>query len=308
MGRKSAAQLDLELPEEEPVQPTPPEPPVSRRAKAKPPEPGPGWRGKIRTVLVWTGASVAAIVAIAVAYQIDEFLASGSQFILSGSADSVKPSPNLMIGGVVYTPPGEVARVFAQDFGRSIYLTPLAERRRRLLTIDWVKDATVSRRWPNRLDVQITERKPIAFAMLPSMVGGRWAISETALIDGEGVILRLPQRAQFSLPALFGIARRDPPAIRRVRTEQAVEFLHEIGSYAAQVSEIDVSDSENLTVTEMAQGRPLRLRLGDRNYLSKLSNFLTHYPDISRRLPGARTFDLRLDDHITAQDGGPNGK
>ena len=307
MGRKSAAQLDLELPDEEPVQP-PPEPPVSRRVKAKLAEPRPDRMSKVRTVLIWTAASVAVIAFIVVGYQIDEFLASGSQFILAGSPDTARPNPSLRIDGVVYTPREEVVRAFAQDFGRSIYLTPLAERRRRLLAIDWVKEASVSRRWPNRLEVRITERTPIAFAMLPSLVGGRWAIAETALVDGEGVIMRLPAKAQFSLPALFGIARRDPPAIRRVRAEQAVEFLSEIGSYAGQVSEIDVSDSENLTITEVAQGRPLRLRLGDRNYLSKLSNFLTHYSDISKRLPGARTFDLRLDNHITAQDGGPNAK
>ena len=37
---------------------------------------------------------------------------------------------------------------------------PLAERRRRLLAIDWVEDASVSRLWPNRVLVRITERKP----------------------------------------------------------------------------------------------------------------------------------------------------
>jgi hypothetical protein len=35
---------------------------------------------------------------------------------------------------------------------------------------------------------------------------------------------------------------------------------------------------------------------------------MDHYPDISRRLPNARTFDLRLDDRITAQSGGADGR
>ena len=37
-----------------------------------------------------------------------------------------------------------------RTFGRSIFSIPLEERRRRLLAIDWVEDASVSRIWPNR--------------------------------------------------------------------------------------------------------------------------------------------------------------
>lgn len=307
MGRKqAAAQLDLELPEEDTVEQAP-EPPAPRRVRAKPAPARPGWRARIRRVLIWTGAGVVVLGTAAVAYQIDEFLASDSHFILPGSPDG-KENPNFIVEGLVHTPRAEVTRAFAQDFGRSVYLMPLGERRNRLLAIDWVKDATVSRRWPNRISVRIVERKPIAFAMLPSLVQGRWAISEAALIDAEGVILRPPAKARFSLPALFGVSREDKPETRSARVRQVVDLLREAPAYTGQISEIDVSDPENLTITEVAQGRPIRLRLGNRNYLSKLSNFLSHYPDINRRLPNARTFDLRLDDHITAQDGGTDGR
>ena len=39
--------------------------------------------------------------------------------------------------------------------------------------------------------------------------------------------------------------------------------------------------------------------LGDRNFSSRLKNFLDHYPDIHRKMPQATSFDLRLDDRIT---------
>ena len=39
--------------------------------------------------------------------------------------------------------------------------------------------------------------------------------------------------------------------------------------------------------------------LGERNFSSRLENFLEHYPDIHRKMPQASTFDLRLDDRIT---------
>jgi cell division protein FtsQ len=135
-----------------------------------------------------------------------------------------------------------------------------------------------------------------------------WAVSETALIDADGVILRPPARGRFSLPVLFGVSRQEAPEERRERVRRAFEMIREVQAYTGQISEIDVSDPENLTITEVAEGRPLRLRLGNRNYLPRLGNFLSHYPDIGRRLPNARTFDLRLDDHITAQDGAANGR
>jgi hypothetical protein len=48
--------------------------------------------------------------------------------------------------------------------------------------------------------------------------------------------------------------------------------------------------------------------LGNQRYLSRLKNFLTNYPEISRRLPNARLFDLRLDDRITAVEGAPDAR
>jgi cell division protein FtsQ len=174
------------------------------------------------------------------------------------------------------------------------------------MAIDWVREATVSRQWPNRLSVRIVERQPVAFVVLQRPAGG--AISETALVDADGVLLRTPQRARFSLPALAGITRQQPLEARRARAGQVVELLRQVQGYAGQISEVDVSDPENLVVTEEAQGHAVRLLLGKRNYLSRVTNFIDHYPDISRRLPNARTFDLRLDDRITAQNGGADGR
>ena len=39
---------------------------------------------------------------------------------------------------------------------------PLRQRREELLRLQWVKDATVTRIWPNRLRIQVVEREPVA--------------------------------------------------------------------------------------------------------------------------------------------------
>jgi cell division protein FtsQ len=58
-----------------------------------------------------------------------------------------------------------------------------------------------------------------------------------------------------------------------------------------------------LKITEQVAGNGVSLILGDRNFTSRLQNFLDHYPDIHAKMPQASTFDLRLDDRITGLEG-----
>jgi cell division protein FtsQ len=265
----------------------------------------PSWRSRLRVWVLAAGMLTAAGVAIFGVYRIDNFLASGAQFVLPGTLDV---HPNLTVEGTVYARPADVARVFAADFGRSVYLMPLSARRRAVLAVDWVRDAGVSRRWPNRIAVRIAERVPVAFAVMPAAGAAEPANFETALIDADGVLLALPPKAHFSLPVLLGIRREFSPQLRRERVRQVMELVAEVKAYAGQISEIDASDPDNLKVTESVDGHAVHLMMGSRDYLAKLKNFQKNYPEISRRLPAARTFDLRLEDRITALDGVKDAK
>lgn len=280
----------------------PAQPPAPLRRPRGKPDAQPRWRDRARPWLLASLAVLLLLGVISAVYQLDHFLASSSRFILPGSPEA---HPNLSIQGLVHASSASVAGVFAQDFGRSIYLLPVAARRRALLGIHWVRDAVVSRRWPNRVEVRITERVPVAFAMLPQ---AGVAYYEVALIDEDGVILEPPPRASFAVPVLYGLSREQPAAGRRNRVREALEMIREVQAYSGQISEINAADPDNLGVTYSVQGRVVRLMLGNQRYLPRLQNFLGHYAEISRRLPAARAFDLRLDDRITALDGAPNGK
>ncbi len=115
-----------------------------------------------------------------------------------------------------YAARAKVLRVFAGDYGRSIFSVPLDERRRRLLAVDWVEDAAVSRIWPNRLLVRITERQPVAFVSLP-LHGGSGSAARFLLVDAQGVLLDPPSRAQFAFPVLTGLSDEQTDAERRIR-------------------------------------------------------------------------------------------
>src|ERR1035441_7140790 len=124
------------------------------------------------------------------ALKVRQFVVTDPRFALPRDAGS------LTIAGLRYTERSKVLRIFAGDFDHSIFSAPLEERRRRLLAIDWVEEASVSRVWPDRLAVRIQERKPVAFVLLHSSV---------LLIDAHGVLLNPPAQAQFTFPVLAGI-------------------------------------------------------------------------------------------------------
>jgi cell division protein FtsQ len=223
-----------------------------------------------------------------------QFLIRDTRFFLPSPADYGLESPNLELHGIRYASRRQVLRLFEPDYGRSLYLFPLAARRKQLLGVRWVHDASIARIWPNRIVVEIVERKPAAFIKLPAEAMQRWA-----LIDEEGVILDPPPKAAFTLPVLSGVLSSESQEKRGIRVRRMQRLMQELGPLSDNVSEVDASDLDDLKITEQAGGGAVTLMLGDRNLSSRLKNFLDHYPDIHRNMPRATSFDLRLDDRIT---------
>lgn len=232
-----------------------------------------------------------------------QFLIRDTRFFLPGPADYGLESPNLELHGIRYASRRQVLRLFEPDYGRSLYLFPLAARRKELLGVRWVHDASIARIWPNRVVVQITERRPAAFIKLPAEAMLRWA-----LIDDEGVILDPPPKAAFTLPVLSGALVGEGQEKRGIRVRRMQRLMKELGPLADNVSEVDVSDLDDLKITEQAGGGAVTLMLGDRNFSLRLRNFLEHYRDIHRNMPQATSFDLRLDDRITGLEASRNGR
>jgi cell division protein FtsQ len=258
------------------------------------------WRTLARYVFM-SGAALACAVLTFYAWQrVDRFLTEDPRFRFRQPTRPGEESSDFRVEGVVHAPRARIVQTFTSDFGRSIYLMPVAERRRLLLAVDWVKDAAVSRQWPDRLVVHIRERAPVAFAQIPTAARA----SRMALIDEDGVLLDPPVRARFSLPVLTGIRREQPEPARRVRVRQALHLLDEASELRRDISEVNVANPDNLHVTLKVEGRAIVLMVGDHNFPSRIRNFLAHYPEIRKRLPNSVLYDLRLDDRITAVDEG----
>lgn len=222
------------------------------------------------------------------------------RFILREPLAGAEESEDFVIHGLRYASRARVEQVFVGDFGKNVWLVPADERRRRLLAVDWVEDATVARLWPNRLVVSVRERQPVAFVEVVRDAQ-TVRLARLALIDAEGVLLEQPPRAKFSFPILTGVFERQTEAERKPKVERLRRFLEEIGPLGKDVSEVDVS-AHDLRVSVKVGSRSLDLLLGDRNYQKRMQRFLQHYPEIRRRSPSATLFDLRLDDRITAKE------
>ena len=232
-------------------------------------------------------------------HRTEEFLIKDSRFQVVEADDFVGQSPNLTVEGIHYASASQVRHIFAKDFGRSLYLVPIEKRRQELLEIDWVEDATVSKVWPETLRVHIHERQPVAFVRLPPGHAGD-GLSRFALIDRDGFILRPRVAAQFTLPVISGISESEPIEARRARVHRALGMLKDVGALASQISEVDVSDPNNLIIAEHVASGVVNLIIGDENYAQRLENFLASYQEIREKRPDATTLDLRVDGAITA--------
>ena len=217
---------------------------------------------------------------------VEQFLITDSRFALGGPGDN----SSLEIGGAAHISRPAIEKIFADDEGVSVYLIPLAERRDAIREVAWVREASVARLWPNRVIVRVQERTPVAFVRLNA--------SRFGLIDAQGLILP-PATDRFKLPVLSGVRSSDPVGKRREGVQRMMRLTADLGDVTVNISEIDVSDGDNLKVSQPYDGRFLTLLLGDRNFKARYGNFLSHYSQIQQRLPGAAVLDLRLEDRIT---------
>jgi cell division protein FtsQ len=230
----------------------------------------------------------------------EDFLIKDDRFRIAEVDEANGQSPNLIVEGIQYASPSQVRHVFAPDFGRSLYLVPIQERRKQLLAIDWVEEASVSKIWPDTLRVHVAERSPVAFVRLAA--NRKDGMSQFALIDKDGYILRPRVPSRFTLPVITGMRDGEPLEDRRARVRRVLGMLSAIGPMSQQISEINAGDPNNLIVSEHVDNRVVNLMLGDENYKSRLSHFLANYAEIETKPGGkdATTFDLRIDEEITA--------
>src|SRR5262249_46997543 len=191
---------------------------------------------------LWLRASVwmfLILAGVTVARALSRAALENPHFVLDRDAGVAANSRDFVILGLRQASRDRMLRVFAGDFGRNIFEIPIDERRRKLLAVDWVERASVSRIWPNQIVVRIWERTPVAFVSLTSDATHN-RNSRLALIDAFGVILDRPERLDFSSPILSGVYESQSEGERQERMRRYSRLMNELGRpLSKQISEVD---------------------------------------------------------------------
>ena len=129
-----------------------------------------------------------------------------------------------------------------------------------------MESATVMRFLPDHLKVEIRERTPVAFVQIGSKV---------ALIDAGGVVMDLPARnpQKYSFPVIVGTGASEPRSTRLARMKIYTALVRDLdatgATYSHELSEVDLSDPEDVKVTVADPEGAVLVHLGASSFLAR---------------------------------------
>jgi len=207
----------------------------------------------------------------------------------------IESSDDIEVIGTHNVPHTQVMEVLGGDIGRNIFFIPLTERKAQLEKIPWVESASVMRFVPNRLQVEIHERTPIAFARLGSRI---W------LIDAGGTLMELPGagKQKYSFPVIVGMNPGEPLSTRAARMRIYNQLLRELDSdgahYSQDLSEVDISDQDDVKVLTNDSAGAVLVHLGSSDFLSRYKIYVTHVRGWRQQFEKLESVDLRYEHQI----------
>ncbi|MGQ5700810.1 cell division protein FtsQ/DivIB [Sandaracinobacteroides sp. A072] len=194
------------------------------------------------------------------------------------------------ISGASNQPRLDIYRQILYGGSDSMLLTDLVAMRERLLELPWVRDASLYRRWPDRIEVRIAERKPAALWQHQGRI---------TLIDAEGVTLPTDDIARFStLPLLVGADAH----------ENARELLRILAAQPALAGEVEAAlrIGQRRWDLRMKSGETISLPEGPEAHAA-----LVRFASIHQQTPllgqGFLRFDLRIPDKMVVRVTGEAG-
>jgi cell division protein FtsQ len=205
----------------------------------------------------------------------------------------VESSDDIEISGLQNVTRPQVMEVMGGDIGRNIFFVPLAQRKAQLEQIPWVESASVMRFIPKRLKIEIHERTPVAFARVGSRI---------SLTDEVGTLMDLPGKKKYSFPVIVGMNAGEPPSTRAARMKIYNEVVRQLDSggahYSQELSEIDLSDPDDVKVLANNRTAEVLVHLGSSNYLERYKVYVAHVQEWQQQFDRLESVDLRYDRQI----------
>ena len=194
------------------------------------------------------------------------------------------------ITGAVNQPRLSIYREVLEGGSDSMLLTDLPAMRARLQALPWVKDVSIARRWPDRLEVRVTERAPAALWQRHGNI---------RLIDAEGTVLPAEDLSLFpNLPLVVGAGAKDETAA----------LLSLIAAHPELAKDMQAAlwVGQRRWDMRMKSGETISLPEG-----KAAAAALMRFAEIHRDTPllgrGFVRFDLRVPDQMVVRVGGEPG-
>ena len=207
----------------------------------------------------------------------------------------IETSDNIEVTGLENVNRSQVMEVMGSDIGHNLFFVPLAQRKVQLEQIPWVESASVMRFVPNRLRVEIHERTPVAFTRVGSRV---------LLVDAGGALMELPGagKKKYSFPVVVGMNSGEPLSTRAARMKIYNDLVGQLDStgahYSQDISEVDLSDPDDVKVLANNSEGDVLVHLGSGNYLDRYKIYVGHVQEWRRQFTKLESVDLRYDRQI----------
>jgi cell division protein FtsQ len=198
--------------------------------------------------------------------------------------------------------PKRLESIVRQNFPPNILRIDLHRLKTRLERERWVKRVEIRRILPSDLIIYVQERTPAAIIEFHS---------ELMLSDQDGIMLDQygPKYGRLDVPVFKGLLGKDAEDYRlyqeenSARVRQGLEMLAEIESgsqeEARRISEVDISDPENLKI--LLVDDTAEVLLGEKDYLKRFHGLMQNmnkYRELKDQYNEIESIDLRFDGNI----------
>jgi cell division protein FtsQ len=180
----------------------------------------------------------------------------------------IDSSDNVALVGNRNVTRSQVLEVMGGDLDRNIFFVPLAERKKQLEEIPWVESAAVMRLYPNRIRIE------------------------------------LPAGAQttYSFPVIVGMSDNEPLSTRAPRMKIYAELIKELDStgahYSQSLSEVDLSDPDDVKATVSDPKGAVFIHLGSSNFLDRFRVYVAHVQEWRSQYSPLESIDLRYEGQV----------
>lgn len=240
---------------------------------------------------------------------------SAEHLVLRDRRFVIADSAAIATEGLHHLSRADVLRNIDGTVGQNVFRLSLDRERAQLEAMPWVEHATVMRLLPDRLRTVVTERTPVAFARNSGHI---------QLVDGNGVLLSMGgaghDDTHYSFPVVTGIVPTAPLSVRNSRMKIFGEFTSALDAggdhVSARLSEVDLSDPEDVRAIVPENGADVLVHFGDADYLARFRRFEKLLPEWRTQYPKLSSVDMRYERQVVlemrpgsaaSESGGPAG-